>query len=189
MRRRLLLTASAMCAAALLAGLWATGGLRAAPRPAQRSAKTAVDLGRYRLRVADVVVRQVKRGGATLVVTLRVTVRDRRSLPVMDFAVNALSLDVPRGTKITPISAVGRSQDLEVSMLNPGVPTTVVLTYGLGDGPVPAGFHARLSLWRYENREDFFYGYRHWIPRKPDNAKEDDVADYVVPLPIRWASA
>jgi hypothetical protein len=185
MRRRLLLTASSACATALVAVTWAVGGLRAAPRPRPHAAASPVDLGRYELRVNDTVLRQSKAGGATLTVTLRVTVEDRRSVPVLDLAVNALSLDVPRGTQVTPVSATGFSQGLEVSLLNPGVPATVVLTYALGRGPLPADFTARLSLWRYEHREDFFYGHRRWIPRKPDQAKAGDPADYAVRLPIR----
>ncbi|MFL6056389.1 MAG: hypothetical protein ACJ72W_26340 [Actinoallomurus sp.] len=46
MRRRLVLTASTTCAAALIVGAWATGGLRAVPRPLPCSAATAIDLGR-----------------------------------------------------------------------------------------------------------------------------------------------
>jgi hypothetical protein len=185
MRRRLLLTASTTVAAALLVGAWATGGLRAVPRPRPHSAATPVDLGRYELRVNDALLRQEKATGVILTVTLRVTAKDRRSVPVMDLAVNALSLDVPRGTQATPVSATGFSQDVEVSMLNPGVPATVVLTYALGRGPIPAGFHARLSLWGYEYREDFFYGHQRWIPRKPEKVKDSDPSDYVVPLPLR----
>jgi hypothetical protein len=176
-------------AAAMFVSVWATGGLRAVPRPLPHSAAMAVDLGRYVVRVNDAVIRQIKRGGVTLTVTLRVTVKDRRSVPVMDFAVHAMSLDVPRGTQVTPISATGYSQNLEISLLGPGIPASVVLLYGLGRGPIPAGYHARLALWRYEHREDFFYGHRRWITHKPDNAKNSDTADYVVPLPIRREGA
>src|SRR5690349_3856608 len=120
MRRRLFLTASAACAVALVVGAWATGGLRAAPRPRPHAARSPVDLVRYELRVDDAVVRYSKRIGSLFLITLRVTDKDDRSVPVQDLAVNGLSLGVPRGTRILPISATAVSQGAEVNFLNPG---------------------------------------------------------------------
>lgn len=185
MRRRLVLTSATVCAVALVVAAWATGGLRAAPRPQVRAAANSVDLGRYAVRVTDAVLRRESYGGVVLIVTLRVTDKDDRSVPVQDLAVHALALDASRGTHVIPMDATGQSQGIDVGLLNPGVPTAVVLTYGLGRGRVPADFRARLALWAYDHRQDFFYGHERWISHKPTDAKDSAPSDFVVPLPIR----
>jgi hypothetical protein len=185
MARRLVLGISMASAVALLAGVWADGGLRAAPRPASRRPATSIDLGRYAVDVTGALLHRETGGPVTLDVTLRVTDQDSRSVLVQDLAVNALSLDVAGGPAVRPLSATGYGQGLAVNLLNPGVPLKVVLSYGLASAVVPPGFHARLVFWGYDHREDFFYGHRLWKPRKPADPKSQDPGEYAVPLPIR----
>lgn len=186
MARRLLPAISVMSAIALVAGAWATGGLGAAPRPRPRAPGSLIDLGRYQTRVTGSVLH---RGGTKVValdVTLWVRSQDTRSVLLEDFAVNALSLDSAGGPPLVPASAQAFSQGSEVNMLNPGVPVKVVLRYLTRHGAVPPpGFHARLALWGYDHREDFFYGHVQWKPRKPVDATADQPAEYAVALPIR----
>jgi hypothetical protein len=185
MARRTVLGVSMACAVALVAGLWADGGLRASPRPEPRKPATSLDLGRYAVDVTGAVLHQPAGGPSTLEVTLRVTDQDSRSVLLQDLAVNALALDVAGGPAAKPLSATAYSQGVDVNILNPAVPLKVVLTYGLGSAAVPPGFHARLVFWGYDHREDFFYGHVQWKPRKPADAKSDDPGEFEVPLPIR----
>jgi hypothetical protein len=185
MARRLVMGVSMASAAALIAGVWADGGLRAAPRPESRGPATSIDLGRYAVDVTGALLHQETGGPVTLDVTMRVTDQDSRSVLVQDLAVNALALDVAGGPTVRPLSATAYGQGVDVNLLNPGVPLKVVLSYGLASRAVPPGFHARLIFWGYDHREDFFYGHKLWKPRKPADPKSDDPGEFVVPLPIR----
>jgi hypothetical protein len=181
----MVLSVSMACAAALVAGVWADGGLRATPRPEPRRPTTSLDLGRYSVDVTGAVLHRQAGGPVTLDVTLRVTDQDSRSVLVQDLAVNALALEVAGGPAVKPLSATGYSQDADVNLMQPGVPLKVVLSYGLPSAAVPPGFHARIVFWGYDHREDFFYGHTQWKPRKPADAKSDDPGEFEVPLPIR----
>lgn len=185
MARRLFLAISVVAAAALVTGVAAAGGLRAAPLPAPRKLKTPLDLGRYRVVVNDALLHQEPGGPVTLDITLRVTNEDRISVLSQDLAVNALALDTAGGPSVTPLSATAYSQGVDVTLLSPGVSMKVVLSYGLPSRDVPPGFHARLVFWGYDHREDFFYGHTQWKPRKPTDAKNRDPAELAVALPIR----
>jgi hypothetical protein len=187
LRRTVLIVSVAIAvtlAAALVAAVWAAGGLRADPRPQQRDFASSIDLGRYAVRVTGAVLHRPAHGPVTLDVTLRVTDQDSRSVSVDDLAVNALALAVADAPAVTPLSATGDNPGFAMrSLLHPGVPQTVVLSYGLGSGTVPPGFHAVLVFWGYDHREDFFYGHTQWKQRKPGT--KDDPGEFAVPLPIR----
>jgi hypothetical protein len=185
MARRMLLTVSTASAVAVVAGAWATGGLRAVPRPQPRKPASSIDLGRYDVDVTGAVLHRETGGPVTLDVTLRVADKDSRSVLLQDFAVNALSLETAGGPAVNPLSATAFSQGVDVSMLPPGVPLKVVLTYGLASAKIPPQFHARIVFWGYDHREDFFYGHTQWKPHKPAKVKNDDPAEFEVPLPIR----
>ncbi|MEV0403549.1 hypothetical protein [Actinoallomurus sp. NPDC050550] len=185
--RPLLWTISVALAVVLLIGVWATGGLRAAPRPRIRRPATAIDLGGYEVTVTDAVLRRPARGSVvSLLVTLGVKNKERRSALLDDFTINALSLESAGGPAVTAAMAQATSQGADVNMLPPRVPVTVVLRYVLPRGTVPPpGFHARLALWRYDHREDFFYGHVEWVSRKPADPKSRQSAEFAVPLPLR----
>ncbi|GAA4640678.1 hypothetical protein GCM10023196_107170 [Actinoallomurus vinaceus] len=187
MARRLVWATSVAVPVALLVGVWATGGLRAAPRPRIRRPATAVDLGAYAVTVTDAVLRRPAPGSVvSLTVTLRVKNKERRSVLLEDFTVNALSLESAGGPAVTAAMAQATSQGADVNMLPPRVPVTVALRYVLPRGAVPPpGFHARLALWRYDHREDFFYGHVEWVSRKPADPKSRQSAEFAVPLPLR----
>lgn len=179
-------TIAVTLAAGLIAAVWANGGLRADPRPEPRAFARPIDLGRYTVSVTGAVLHRPGRRSIALDVTLRVTDQDSRSVSVDDLAVHALTLEVDDAPTVTPISATGDNPGFAMtSMLQPGVPQTVTLTYGLGKGPVSPRFHALLVFWRYDHREDFFYGHRQWKPRRPEGTKDDDPGEFAVRLPIR----
>ncbi|WP_460355579.1 hypothetical protein [Actinoallomurus acanthiterrae] len=135
----------------------------------------------------DAVLRRAARGSVvSLIVTLRVKNKDHRSVLLDDFTVNALSMESAGGPPLTAAMAQANSQGADVNMLPPRVPVTVVLRYVLPRGTMPPpGFHARLALWRYDHREDFFYGHVEWVSRKPADPKSHQAAEFAVPLPLR----
>jgi hypothetical protein len=184
MARRAALTAAAATAVMLIGSAYATGGLRTVPKPQPRRPEQTLDLGRYAVAVTGAVLHR-QAGGLILDVTLRVKSKDRRSVLLQDLAVNALALESAGGPVAKPISATAYSKSVDVNMLHPGVPVTVVLTYGLTSAAVPSGFRARLVFWGYDHREDFFYGHTQWKPRKPADAGDDQPAEFEVSLPIR----
>ncbi|MCO5968992.1 hypothetical protein [Actinoallomurus soli] len=187
MARRLLLGVSVAVVLALLAAVWATGGLRAATRPRTRPPGALVDLGRYTVRVTDAaLVHRRQNGVLLLTVTLQVTSEDRTSVLLSDFTVNAISLATAGGPSPRAAMAQGSSQGADTNMLPPHVPFTVALTYVMPRGSVvPPGFHARLEMWRYDHREDFFYGHVVWVSRKPVGSNAKDPGEFAVPLTLR----
>lgn len=186
MARRSLLTLTASSAVALLIGAWAAGGLRPALRPEPRRPGSPIDLGRYEVRVTDAVLHRPAERLVTLDVTLRLRSKDTRSVLLQDFAANALTLDVAGGPPVTAVGVRGVSQGADVNMLHPDESITVILTYATRHAAVPPpGFHARLSFWRYDHREDFFYGHTQWKPRKPAEAADHEPPGYTVALLIR----
>lgn len=187
MARRLLLSVSVVVVLGLLAAVWATGGLRAAARPRTRPTGTPVDLGRYVVRVTDAVLVHRRSNDSTLLtVSLQVTSKDHESVLLADFTANAISLASAGGPALKALMAQGTSQGADTNMLPPRVPITVKLTYGMPRGSVvPPGFHARLEMWRYDHREDFFYGHLVWVSRQPVGSKSKEPGEVAVPLTLR----
>ncbi|HEY0539500.1 MAG TPA: hypothetical protein VGD53_14075 [Actinoallomurus sp.] len=77
----MVLTVSMAVAVALVAVAWATGGLRAVPKPEPRKPVRLIDLGRYAVDVTGALLHRESGGPVTLDATLRVTDHPRRSWP------------------------------------------------------------------------------------------------------------
>ncbi|MFC4530216.1 hypothetical protein [Sphaerisporangium dianthi] len=175
-RRPVLIPVVVVLAAATVGVSAALGGLEQAPkRPPEQLGKGAeVDQGQMRTVFEDAVVRsgaKYEMGAPSkryLQIVLKVTNQSDRTIEAqtMDTALPTVRADA---TTIKPSSEPGDSgpyirsisKDHPYSQLQPGVPTTVILSFEMKPGdPVPK--KVRIDAATYEWHRDFFTQKHYW---------------------------
>ncbi|HEV7934372.1 MAG TPA: hypothetical protein VGP70_18940 [Actinomadura sp.] len=157
---------------ALGATAWGAGGLEPAPRPKPAKPGEAVDQGRFRSQVL-----RATAGWGQMDIVLRVTNLDRKTVPVSDYVLNAVSLDVPLDERI---GFVPTFTEDESKLLYPGATKTVVLRGTIAKTPRTS---FRVLLHAFVLREDFFYGFKEWKSEKDGrNPRESAIAEVTLPV-------
>jgi hypothetical protein len=184
--RQLVSAAVALIVLSPVAGtLWATGGLRAAPRIETVPPGEGIDQGLYRSQVMGAVVHH-KQGltvdpkARYVDIFIKVTNLDKRTRKTEEYDLNAITLDIPFFEQ-----ALFRAETTQSSeMLPPGSTKTVALTTELDTGQQPPKSY-RILFHQFEHRKDFFYAFTDWKPVKSaKDPKGTAFAQVVVPVQV-----